>query len=94
MAMLYVDNKGYPMSCVSGCSNYSSGAVFQVQTTLPLGSHTYYFVFADDQSSWADPLNPVTYKGPNIGSNAKHIVPGTLVVPGYKYEPNVPLDND
>ena len=93
-AMLYVDNKPYPMSCISHCSNYSAGAIFQVQTTLPVGSHTYYFVFADDQSSWADPLNPVTYKGPNVGSNAQHITPGTLVVPTPTYEPNVPEDDN
>lgn len=93
-AALYVDKTAYPMSCISACSSYNTGAVFQVQTTLPVGNHIFYFVFSDDQSTWADPLNPVTYKGPNVGNNAQHIAPGTLMIPGQKYEPNVPLDND
>ncbi|MGH2494079.1 MAG: phospholipase C [Ktedonobacteraceae bacterium] len=78
-AMLYVDKTGYPMTFVSG--SYSTGALYQVQTTLPVGSHTFYTVFSDNQTSWADPLSPTTYAGPNVGAGAKAVPPGTLITP-------------
>lgn len=63
-AVLYVDKAAYPMTEVSG--SYSTGALYQVTITLPLGNHSYYFVFADSSSYWADPLAPSVYSGPNV----------------------------
>ncbi|GAC1384512.1 MAG: hypothetical protein NVS4B7_16730 [Ktedonobacteraceae bacterium] len=91
-AMLYVDNVGYPMQYISG--SYSTGALFQVQTTLPNGSHSFTFVFADAQSSWADPFAPTTYAGPNVGANAKAVQPGTLIIPSHDVNPDVVVDSD
>jgi hypothetical protein len=76
-ALLYVDNTAYPMSHISG--SYSSGAVFQVSTMLPSGNHTFAFVFSDTNSSWADPLGPATYAGPNVGANATPNGVGTIL---------------
>ena len=80
-AMVYVDNVGYPMSCTGTC-NYSSGALFQASTTLPVSSsHKFYFVFSVDNNSWADPLAPSTYNGPSNGANASSVGVGTLSSP-------------
>jgi phospholipase C len=78
-AMLYVDSTSYPMTYVSG--SYSTGALYQVQTTLPTGNHTYFFVFSNSQSSWADPVDPGIYAGPNVGAGAKSVQPGTIIGP-------------
>jgi len=91
-AMLYVDNVGYPMQHISGA--YNTGALFQVQTTLPTGSHSFAFVFADAQSSWADPFAPIVYAGPNVGANASPVPPGTLIVPSHDVNPDVSVDGD
>jgi len=63
-SLLYVDNVAYPVTLVSG--SYSTGALYQIKLTLPLGNHAYYFVFTDSGSSWADPLAPSNYSGPNV----------------------------
>ena len=63
-ALLYVDNVAHPMTKVSG--SFSTGALYQATLTLPLGNHAYYFVFTDSSSSWADPLAPSNYSGPNV----------------------------
>jgi hypothetical protein len=79
-ATLYVDTTPYPMSYVSG--SYSTGALFQVQTTLPLGDHTFLVVFSDAQSSWGDPRarkGTAAYKGPNVGAAADPVAPGTII---------------
>ena len=76
-SLLYVDNKSYPMHLVSG--SYSTGAVFQVKTTLPTGKHSFFFVFQDSLTSWADPFNPKVYAGPNVGANAQSVQPGTTI---------------
>lgn len=78
-AYVYVDTTPYPMTYVSGSN--STGALYQVTTTLPVGNHTFYFVFADTASSWADPFAPLTYKGPNIGAAAQPVPKGTLQFP-------------
>ncbi|HZS77019.1 MAG TPA: alkaline phosphatase family protein [Ktedonobacteraceae bacterium] len=88
-ATLYVDSTAYPMKLVSG--SYSTGALFQVQTTLPAGNHTFYFTFSDGQTSWADPFAPSTYAGPNVGAGAKPVAPGTIITPpddGYVMDPS------
>jgi phospholipase C len=88
-ATLYVDTSAYPMTFISG--SYSSGALYQVQTTLPTGNHTFYFVFSDGQTSWADPFAPTIYAGPNTAANAQPVAPGTIITPpgnGYLADPS------
>lgn len=80
-ALLYIDNTAYRMTCISGCSSYATGAVFQVQTTLAAGSHIFFFVFADTYSFWADPMAPNQYNGPTIGASATGANVGTIWQP-------------
>src|SRR6266571_460237 len=79
-ALLYVDNTAYKLSCVSNCSSYSTGEAYQTTLTLPSGNHSFYFVFSDAKSSWADPFAPSAYAGPNVGANAHSVAPGTIIV--------------
>jgi hypothetical protein len=67
------------MSYVSG--SYSTGAVYQKQTTLSAGKHSYFFVFSDSQSFWGDPVGPQVYAGPTIGAiaGAQVVTPGTVI---------------
>lgn len=83
-ATLYLNKTPIAMSYVSG--SYSTGAVYQVHTTLSAGSHSYFFVFSGTQSSgppsiWADPIGPQVYAGPTIGAirGVQSITPGTLI---------------
>ncbi len=78
-ALLYVDATAYPMTLISG--SYATGALFQVTTTLPKGTHTFSFVFSDASSSWADPFAPAVYAGPNVGASVQPVAPGTIVFP-------------
>jgi phospholipase C len=93
-AMLYVDNTGYTMSLMSGMPD--TGALYQVSMTLPTGNHTFAFVFADSQSSWADPFAPSVYAGPNIGLNVKGVKPGTITTeaPTHDQDPDYPIGGD
>ncbi|GAC1350290.1 MAG: hypothetical protein NVSMB27_31380 [Ktedonobacteraceae bacterium] len=93
-ATLYVDNQPYTMSCSSGCNAYTTGAVFQTTLTLSTGTHSFYFVFADSTSSWADPLAPSIYKGPAVGASLKAIPPGTLITPDHFKDPDGLLPSD
>ncbi len=77
-ALVYVDKTSYPMSLVSG--SYNTGALYQLQTMLPSGNHTFFFVFNTNQTAWADPFAPAVYQGPNIGASAKAIKPGTIII--------------
>jgi phospholipase C len=77
-ALLYVDNKSYSMSHISG--TYTAGALYQVKTSLPSGNHTFFFVFKNNQTSWADPFAPAVYQGPNVGANAQSIKPGSIKI--------------
>jgi phospholipase C len=77
-ALVYVDKTSYPLSLVSG--SYNTGALYQLQTTLPSGNHTFFFVFNTNQTAWADPFAPAVYQGPNIGASAKAIKPGTIII--------------
>jgi hypothetical protein len=81
---LYLDNTPVAMSYVSGSN--STGAVYQAQTTLSIGTHSYFFVFSGAQSSgpvstWADPIGPQVYAGPTIGTitNTQVVPAGTLI---------------
>lgn len=76
-AQLYVDNTAYTMGYVSG--SYSSGAVFQLSMTLPGGNHTFFFVFSDSKTNWADPYGQAVYKGPNVGASASPAGVGTVL---------------
>ena len=78
-ATLYLDKTPIVMSYVSGSN--STGAVYQAQTTLSVGAHTYFFVFSDSQSAWADPIGPQVYAGPTIGalSQIQVVTPGTVI---------------
>jgi phospholipase C len=80
-ATLYIDNVAFPtqLSCISNCGFYNNGAVYQVQTTLASGNHSFAFVFSDGQSSWAAPFAPQKFAGPNVGANAQPIKPGTMI---------------
>src|SRR6266566_3442363 len=78
-ALVYVDKTSYPMSLVSG--SYNTGALYQLQTMLPSGNHTFFFVFNTNQTAWADPFAPAVYQGPNVGANANAIKPGTVIIP-------------
>lgn len=91
-AQVYIDNKPFNMSCFSNCTSYIN-AVFQYQTTLPTGNHTYFFSFSDTgtnpTSSWVDPFNPLSYAGPNVGASAQPVPPGTLVAPDNTDNPDL-----
>ncbi|HET9921756.1 MAG TPA: hypothetical protein VFQ30_18085, partial [Ktedonobacteraceae bacterium] len=91
-AQLFIDTTPHTMTLISGA--YSSGAVFQFSTTLPVGKHTFYVVFSDGSSSWADPFAPATYAGPNVGTSAHPaapVVPGTILAPDHDDDPDYPL---
>jgi phospholipase C len=78
-ALLYVDSTSYPLKQV-GTGPYSSGVVFQTTITLPNGRHKFYFVFANSNNYWADPMSPLVYAGPNVATaNAQSIPPGTTI---------------
>jgi hypothetical protein len=87
-ATLYVDNVAYTMTLVSG--SYNTGALFHVTTTLPVGNHTYYFAFADTGSSWADPLAPSVYSGPNVctGCAVTHSASSGTTSPSHDVNPD------
>ncbi len=90
-ALLWVDQtSSYPMNYVSG--SYKTGALFQVSMQLPNGKHTFSFVFSDSVlkpvASWADPLGPSSYVGPNVGKNAQPVPPGTIVSPPHDDDPD------
>jgi hypothetical protein len=77
-ALLYVDNQSHPMSRISG--SYTTGALYQAKLTLPTGKHAFFFVFQDNQTSWADPFAPGAFAGPNVGAGAAPIKPGTIII--------------
>jgi hypothetical protein len=76
-ALVYVDNVGHAMTLISG--SYSTGALYQATFTLSASKHSFYFVFADSHTSWADPFAPGTYAGPNVGASAQPVSPGTII---------------
>jgi len=91
-AQLFIDNTAYSMKYTSG--SYSTGALFQYSTVLPVGNHTFYVVFSDGQSFWADPFAPATYAGPNVGMvrhPAQPIIPGTILIPSHDQNPDYPF---
>jgi phospholipase C len=63
-AIVYVDDTAYPMMLQSG--NLEKGAIFSAGVAMGSGSHQYYFVFNDGQSSNALPLGPDVFDGPVV----------------------------
>lgn len=92
-ALLYVGTTSYPLTQVPG-GTYKTGVVFKTMIKLPNGHHSFYFVFANANTSWADPFSPFTYAGPNVGSNAQSIQPGTLIESSDNDNPFPSLDDD
>jgi hypothetical protein len=64
---VYIDSSPFTMWYVSG--TYKNGAIYQYNTTLSIGNHTYWFYFQDskNQTAWI-PLNG-TYFGPVVTSS-------------------------
>lgn len=94
-ALLYVGTTSYPLTQVPGGS-YQTGVVFKTTLTLPNGHYKFYFVFANANTGWADPFAPFAYAGPNVGSNAQPVRPGTLVESSDNTDPfpSLNLDNN
>jgi len=61
---VYVDGSPYTMTKISG--DYVSGATFKYSTTLPEGSHSYYFYFDDGYGHTVRLPTSGTYSGPNV----------------------------
>ena len=91
-AQLYVGQKVYTMSFVSG--SFKTGALFQYKTTLSVGKHSFFVVFSDSTSSWADPFAPAVFLGPNVGTAtnpAQYVAPGTILAPTHDENPDYPM---
>ncbi len=78
-ADLYVDNVRYAMKLVSGSP--ATGALYQAKITLPPAQHSFFFVFGNAQTFWADPFAPKTYSGPNNSGSAQSVPVGTIITP-------------
>jgi WD40 repeat protein len=62
--MVYIDGTAHAMSYASG--SYTAGAVYRYYTTLPFGSHTYFFEASDGTDTVRLPSSG-TYSGPSVG---------------------------
>ncbi len=60
---VYIDNVGYTMKYVSG--NHITGALYQYETKLSIGNHTFFFNFNDGKLSARLPLTG-SYFGPRV----------------------------
>ena len=64
-ALVYIDGgAGRTMTLVSG--NAKTGALYELTTTLPKGTHNYAFVFSDGTTIWAEPPGPAVQPGPTV----------------------------
>ncbi len=72
---VYIDSTSYTMTKISG--NYTIGAVYQYQTTLSVGNHTYYFYFTDGNGTARLPINGTNF-GPTVTSGGPTNNPPTL----------------
>ncbi len=62
-AFVYVDSTPYTMTLVSGTPKKK--AVYSAQLTLPVGNHSFFFLFGDGTTMLAEPLGK-PYSGPNV----------------------------
>lgn len=69
---VFIGAIGHTMNFVSG-NNYT-GAIYQYQTTLPLGNHTYYFSFNDGTSTTRLPASG-SYSGPIVTTQPVNHMP-------------------
>ena len=77
---VYIDGMAYSMYFVSGA--YQTNAIYQYNTTLPGGNHTYYFYFSDGKASVRLPQNG-SYNGPTVNvpggpNNASQLLNGSV----------------
>ena len=63
-ATVYVDGVAIGMTEASG--NLSTGAIFTADTTLGTGTHEYFFVFSDGETSYPEPFGPDAVTGPIV----------------------------
>jgi phospholipase C len=97
-ATLYLDGSplSQQMTLVSG--SYSSGALFQLTTTVSPGSHQLFYVFADGQTSWAEPTGPghitFTVGGSSSSIRLEHLNVPTLDLSNILSNPADPDDID
>jgi hypothetical protein len=65
-------------------------------TTLLTGNHSYYFVFGDGTTSFADPQGPGSYAGPNVsaaGAPPPPAIPrNTVIQPTPEQDPEQVID--
>ena len=92
VSLLYVDKTSYPLTLASG--SYQTGAVFQTTMTLPDGNHSFFFVFTNQETSWADPFSPSSYLGPHVSNDAQPVKSGTVIDSGYNNNLNISPDGD
>jgi len=90
-ATVYVDNKSYTMTCLSNPCSYSSGTVYQSKAiTLSTGKHTFFFIFDDGKTSWADPFAPTVYSlsSSTVGTHSKFVKPDGMITPSHDDDPD------
>jgi len=81
---VYIDGSPYTMTKISG--DYTSGATFIYSTTLPAGSHNYYFYFDDGYDHTVRLPTTGTYSGPSVStSNNPPNTPSTPSGPSTGY---------
>ena len=61
---VYVDGSPKTMTKISG--SYTSGATYKYSTTIPAGSHNYYFYFNDGHGHTVRLPTSGSYSGPNV----------------------------
>jgi hypothetical protein len=71
-----IDGTEYSMSYVSG--SYGAGALFRYRTTLPVGSHTYYFLASDNLGATARLPASGSYSGPTVSSSPPTLSSGRV----------------
>ncbi len=63
-SLVYVDGTAYPMKLSKG--SLRTGALYTAHLTLPVGTHQYFFVFNDGDTTYATPQNGVFLTGPTV----------------------------
>ena len=77
---VYIDKVPYTMNYVSG--NATTGALYQVTTTLPAGNHSFFFVIANSATRIVYPNQGTVLAGPNVSTtSAAPTGPNLQVIP-------------